>query len=64
MRAPVSPYIVVVRIASVLGMAFALATAILLAIAGPEYWLWAFLAFLAFFPFLGLMVFVERYREG
>lgn len=64
MRAPVSPYVVVVRIASVLGMAFALATAILLAIAGPEYWLWAALAFLAFFPFLGLMIFVERYREG
>lgn len=63
MQAPISPYVVVVRIASILGMAFALAASILMVLAGPGYWLWAVLAALAFFPFLGLMLFVERYSE-
>jgi hypothetical protein len=63
MQAPVSPYVVVIRVAAILGMAFALALGILLALAGSGFWLWSAAAFLAFFPFLGLMVLVEKYAD-
>lgn len=57
--APITPWVVAGRILSILGMGFTAAAAILLAII-PE-WLLAGLALAAFFPFLALIVLVERY---
>ncbi len=56
---PITPWVVAGRIISIIGMGFTAACAILLAII-PE-WLLAGLAFLAFFPFLLMIVLVERY---
>lgn len=64
MNTPVTPYVLAGRILSILGMSFCAAAAILLFII-PE-WLWGLAAVLAFFPFFGLIVLVERYsaRHG
>jgi hypothetical protein len=51
-------YVLVARIASILGMAFALAIGLLLLIGG--FVLPALLAFAAFAPAFGLMVYAER----
>ena len=56
---PITPWVVAGRIISIIGMGFTSACAILLAII-PE-WLLAGLAFAAFFPFLLMIVLVERY---
>ncbi len=60
----VSPFVVAGRILAVIGMGMTAAVAILLALV-PE-WLWATAAALAFLPFFGLIVLVERYsvRHG
>lgn len=64
MNTPVTPYVLAGRIFSIIGMAFTAACAILLFII--PVWTWGLIATLAFFPFLGLIVFVERYsaRHG
>ncbi|KAA0229640.1 MAG: hypothetical protein HUU14_00965 [Dehalococcoidia bacterium] len=64
MNTGISPFVVAARILSVIGMGLTAAVAILLALV-PE-WLWAGAAALAFLPFLGLIVLVERYsvRHG
>ncbi|MBE7519167.1 MAG: hypothetical protein HS107_07950 [Thermoflexaceae bacterium] len=64
MNTGISPFVVAGRILAVIGMGLTAAVAILLALV-PE-WLWAGLAVLAFLPFLGLIVLVERYsvRHG
>lgn len=59
MNTPVTPYVLAGRIFSIIGMSFCAAAAILLYII-PE-WLWGTVALLAFFPFFGLIVLVERY---
>jgi len=52
------PYVLVARIASIIGMSFALAIGLLLLIGG---WvLPSLLAFAAFLPSFGLMAYVER----
>ena len=56
---PITPWVVAGRIISIIGMGFTAACAILLAII-PE-WLLAGAAFLLFFPFLLMIVLVERY---
>ncbi len=60
MNTPVTPYVLAGRIFSIIGMAFTAACAILLFII-PEWW-WGLAATLAFFPFFGLIVLVERYQ--
>lgn len=55
---PVTPYVLAGRIFSIIGMGLTAACAILLFII-PE-WTWAVIMTLAFFPFLGLIVLVER----
>lgn len=62
MNTPVTPYVLAGRIFSIIGMAFTAACAILLFII-PE-WTWGVIATLAFFPFLGLIVLVERYSAS
>lgn len=57
---PVTPYVLAGRILSIIGMGFTAAAAILLAII-PSWW--ALIAAIAFFPFLGLIVLVERYSS-
>lgn len=59
MNTPVTPYVLAGRILSIIGMAFTAACAILLFII-PEWW-WALAATAGFFPFLGLIMLVERY---
>ena len=61
MNTPVTPYVLAGRILSILGMGFTAACAILLFII-PE-WLWGAIATAAFFPFLGLIVLVEKYSS-
>ena len=56
------PYVLVARIGSILGMSFALAIGLLLLIGGSV--VPSVVAFAAFFPAFGLMVFVERLAEG
>jgi hypothetical protein len=56
---PITPWVVAGRIISIIGMGFTAACAILLAII-PE-WLLAGIAVLLFFPFLLMIVLVERY---
>ena len=51
-------YVLVARIGSILGMSFALAIGLLLLIGG--FWLAALVAFVAFFPSLGVMIVAER----
>lgn len=61
MNTPVTPYILVGRILSILGMGFTAAVAILFFVGG--FWLWGLAATAAFCPFLGLIVLVERYSS-
>ncbi len=56
------PYVLVARIGSILGMAFALSIGLLLLIGGSV--LPSVVAFAAFAPAFGLMVLVERHAEG
>jgi len=58
---PVTPYVLAGRILSIIGMGFTAAAAILLAII-PSWW--ALVAAAAFFPFLGLIIIVERYSSA
>jgi hypothetical protein len=59
MNTPVTPYVLAGRIFSIIGMGFTAACAILLFIIPAWWWGLAFTA--AFFPFLGLIILVERY---
>lgn len=52
------PYVLVARIASIIGMSFALAIGLLFLIGG--WWLASLVAFAAFLPSFGLMAYVER----
>ena len=61
MNTPITPWVVAGRIISIIGMGFFAACAILLAII-PE-WGLTLLAIVLFFPFLGLIVLVERYSS-
>ncbi len=58
---PITPWVVAGRIISIIGMGFTSACAILLAII-PE-WLLAGGAFVLFFPFLLMIVLVERHSS-
>jgi len=64
MNSAVTPYLLVARIVSIVGMGFTAAVAILLFIM-PEWW-WGLGFAAAFFPFLALIVTVEKYsaRHG
>lgn len=57
---PITPWVVAGRIVSIIGMGFTAAVAILLFII-PTWW--GFVALAAFFPFLGLIVLVEKYSS-
>lgn len=58
MREGIPPYVLVVRIGSILGMSFSLAIGLLMLIGG---WLVpSLLAFLCFIPAFGVMAYVER----
>lgn len=59
MNSPVTPWVLAGRIFSIIGMAFTAACAILLFIIPA--WTWGLIMALAFFPFFGLIVLVERY---
>ena len=59
MNSPVTPWVLAGRIFSIIGMAFTAACAILLFIIPA--WTWGLIMTLAFFPFFGLIVLVERY---
>ena len=58
MRETLPPYVLVARIGSILGMSFALAIGLLLLLGGLV--LPALVAFAAFVPSLGIMVYAER----
>ena len=58
MQEALPPYVLVVRIGSILGMSFALAIGLLLLLGG--FVLPALAAFAAFLPSLGVMVYAER----
>lgn len=57
-RTPVPPIVLLGRISAILGMSIAMAMAIMLLMAGM-FWV-AGIAFLAFFPFFGLLHWIER----
>jgi hypothetical protein len=63
LNTPVTPFVLAGRIVSIIGMGFTAAAAILLLII-PSWW--ALVALAAFFPFLGMIILVERYsaRHG
>lgn len=61
MNTPVTPYVLAGRILSIIGMSLAAALAILFFIGG--FWLWGIGATVAFLPFLGLIVLVEKYSS-
>lgn len=61
MNSPVTPWVLAGRILAIVGMAFFAAVAILLFII-PE-WTLGIIALLLFFPFLGLIVLVERFQS-
>lgn len=63
LQTPVTPYVLAGRIVAIIGMGFTAAAAILLAII-PSWW--ALVSAAAFFPFLLLIMLVERYsaRHG
>lgn len=62
MNTPVTPYVLAGRIFSIIGMGFCAAVAILFFVGG--FWLWGIGATLLFFPFVGLIVLVERYQSA
>lgn len=55
----IPPYVLVVRITSILGMSFALAIGLLMLIGG--WFLASLIAFALFAPSFGLLVLVERF---
>jgi hypothetical protein len=57
----VTPYVLAGRIFAILGMGFTAAVAILFFVGA--FWWWGIAATLAFLPFLGLIVAVERYQS-
>ena len=62
MQETLPPYVLVVRIGSILGMSFALAIGFLLLLGG--FVIAALVAFAAFFPAFGIMVYAERRAAG
>ncbi len=58
MQETLPPYVLVVRIGSILGMSLALAVGLLLLLGG--FVLAALVAFAAFLPSFGIMVYAER----
>lgn len=58
----IPPYVLVARIASILGMAFALSVGLLLLIGGLV--VPSLVAFILFVPSFALMVFVERHAAA
>lgn len=59
MNSAVTPYVLAGRIFAIIGMGFTAASAILLFIIPA--WGWGTIMALAFFPFFGLIVLVERH---
>lgn len=57
----VPPYVLGARIVSIMGMSLSLSLGLLFLIGG--WWLICGIAFIAFLPSLGLLVFVERYAQ-
>ena len=57
----VPPYVLGARIVSIMGMSLSLSLGLLFLIGG--WWLICGIAFMAFLPSLGLLVFVERYAQ-
>ncbi len=62
MNSPVTPWVLAGRIFSIIGMSLAAALAILFFVGG--FWWWGLGAAVAFFPFFGLIVLVERYSSA
>jgi hypothetical protein len=64
MNSPVTPFVLAGRILSIIGMGFTAAVAILFLVGG--FWWWGLGAAAAFFPFLAMIVLVEKYstRHG
>lgn len=58
MNSPVTPYVLAGRIFSIIGMSLAAAMAILFFVGG--FWWWGLGAMVAFAPFFGLIVLVEK----
>ena len=63
-RRDVPPYVALMRIVVVIGMAASIATGGFLLLAGTAYFLWGFLCILAAIPFFALMRLVERIAEA
>lgn len=57
----IPPYVLVVRITSILGMSFSLAIGLLLLIGG--WWIPALLALALFAPSFGLLIAIERFAD-
>ena len=62
MNTPVTPYVLAGRIFSIIGMSLAAALAILFFVGG--FWLWGLGMVVAFAPFFGLIVWVEKYSAA
>jgi len=61
MNTPVTPYVLGGRIFAIIGMSLTAAMAILFFIGG--FWWWGLGATVAFIPFVGLIVAVEKYSS-
>ena len=61
MNSPVTPWVLAGRIVAITGMGLFAALAILAFVA--PFWLWGLVFTLAFFPFFGLIVLVERWQS-
>ena len=57
----IPPYVLVVRITSILGMSFSLAIGLLLIIGG--WWIPSLVAFALFAPSFGLLIAIERFAD-
>lgn len=62
MNSPVTPWVLAGRIFSIVGMSFFAAVAILFFIGGL--WLWGLGSAVLFFPFLLLIIVVERWQAA
>ena len=62
MNSQVTPYVLAGRIFSIIGMSLAAALAILFFVGG--FWLWGLGAAVAFAPFFGMIVLVEKYSAS
>ena len=62
MNSPVTPWVLAGRIFAIVGMAFFAAVAILFFIGG--FWLWGLGSMALFFPFLLLIIVVERWQAA